>query len=290
MGSEDLRKRITEQFSYRGERADIWRAFDALLETDAFLNLGYSEWYQPHVLGSCQRRLVTEVGRTLTAALPRGRGVRLLDVGCGRGGPAVHLADRFGFDVTGIDLVPYNVARARQTARKNDVDAQFMIGDATRLPVGPGAVGACTAVDALVYLSDRETVFEALADALEANGVLVLSDLVARSPLPERDRQALGRFATAWDMPMPGTTPEYVTALEAAGFDVLDVTDISPHSVRRFRKWTTLFLWLQATPLRSIPNALLSRRGIDAATVHTQVRRAHDALPALRHVLLVARR
>lgn len=92
MAPDHLRDRITEQFSYGGERADIWRAFDRLLDTDEFLNLGYSDWYQPHILGSSQRRLATKVGATLGAHLPMMEGVRLLDVGSGRGGPAIHLA------------------------------------------------------------------------------------------------------------------------------------------------------------------------------------------------------
>ncbi|WP_311173242.1 SAM-dependent methyltransferase [Halobellus ordinarius] len=111
MDKNPLRKRVTDQFSYRGERAGIWRAFDLLLDTDEFLNLGYSEWYQPHVVGSSQRRLVGEVGSRVASYLPATDGIRFLGVGCGRGGPAIHLADRFGFSVTGLDLVPYNIER-----------------------------------------------------------------------------------------------------------------------------------------------------------------------------------
>lgn len=290
MRSDDLRGRIADQFSDRGDRADVWRAFDLFLETDAYLNLGYSAWYQPHVLGSCQRRLVTEIGRTLSASLPATRGVRLLDVGTGRGGPAVHLADRFGFDVTGVDLVAYNVARARETAAERNVDAQFVVGDATHLPVAADSLGACTAVDALVYIPERASVLAELADALEPGGVLVLSDLVARSSPDGSDRSALRRFADAWDMPSPGTVPEYEAALADAGFDVRETADISAHSVGRFRTWTTLFLGLRATPLGRVVDRLLRRRGIDPTAVGDQVERAHEALPSLSHVLLVARR
>ena len=155
MDPSPLRERITDQFSYRGDRADVWRAFDLLLDTDAFLNLGYSAWYQSHLVGSSQRRLVTQVGSRVASHLPATDGVRLLDVGCGRGGPAVHLADRFGFRVTGLDLVPYNVARATENARERRVDAEFVVGDATQLPFANGSFAACTAVDALVYLPDR---------------------------------------------------------------------------------------------------------------------------------------
>lgn len=288
MDPDHLRGRITDQFSYRGERADIWRAFDLLLDTDEFLNLGYSEWYQPHAFGSSQRRLVTRVGETLAAHLPATAGVCLLDVGCGRGGPAVHLADRFGFHVAGIDLVPYNVAQARENAGERGADAGFVVGDATQLPFAPASFGACTAVDALVYLPDRETVFGEIASVLEPEGVVVLSDLFVRPDASEQDRRRVASFADAWDMPPPGTVEGYGRALDGAGLSVSVARDITSHSVGRFRTWTTLFLRLVASPAGPLVERLLERFGLDAPTVVDQVRRAHRALPSLRHAVLVA--
>lgn len=289
MGSDRLQRRITDQFSYRGERSDIWRLFDLLLETDAFLNLGYSEWYQPHVAGSPQLRLATEVGRHLAAHLPATDGARLLDVGCGRGGPAIHLAQRYGFEVTGIDLVPYNVARARENAVERGADASFVVGDATRLPLAADSLAACTAIDALVYLPDRPSVFAEIAAALEPGGTVAISDLVRRPGQGTAERERVASFARAWDMPLPGTVRDYERALADAGLDLVSVEDVTPHSVGRFRRWTALFGWLYATPAGRVVDWLLERRGLDPATVVDQIRRAHDALPYLGHVIIVAR-
>lgn len=290
MAPDPLRGRITDQFSYRGERADVWRAFDLFLDTDEFLNLGYSARCQPHVLGSSQRRLAAEVGRTLSARLPATQGVRLLDVGCGRGGPAVHLADRFGFRVTGLDLVAYNVARAAENARERSVDAEFVVGDATRLPFASGSFGACTAVDSLVYLRDREAAVASVADVLEPGGVVVLTDLVVRPDVDEAGRRLVASFADAWDLSPPGTVAEYERALDAANLALEGREDITPNSVGRFRKWTGLYLRTMASPAGALAERLLRGRGLDPAAITDQVRRAHEALPHLRHVVLVARR
>ena len=290
MDQSPLRERITDQFSYRGERADIWRAFDLLLETDAFLNLGYSEWYQPHVVGSSQRRLVTEVGARLASHLPATDGVRLLDVGCGRGGPAIHLADQFGFRVTGLDLVPYNIERATENARRKHVNPEFVVGDATQLPFRSDAFTACTAIDALVYLPDRNSVFAAVANVLEPEGVLVLSDLVVQSDVTETERGLVDSFADAWDMPSLGTVEGYKSALDEASFEVNAVEDITRHSVGRFRKWTTLYLQLLRSPLRSLVERLLRADYLDPSAITEQVRAGHHALPFLQHVVLVAKR
>lgn len=88
MSSDRFHEHVRGQFSYQGSRADIWRVFDTVLNTREFLNLGYSPWYLPHVVGSSQRRLARNIGTGLAARLPVTEDVRLVDVGCGRGGPA----------------------------------------------------------------------------------------------------------------------------------------------------------------------------------------------------------
>jgi ubiquinone/menaquinone biosynthesis C-methylase UbiE len=290
MDQSPIRERITDQFSYRGERADIWRAFDLLLDTDEFLNLGYSEWYHPHFIGSSQRRLVTEVGSRIASHLPATDGVPLLDVGCGRGGPAIHLADQFGFSVTGLDLVPYNIERATENAREKQAEAEFVVGDATQLPFLTNSFAACTAIDALVYLPDRDSVFTAIADVLDPEGILVLSDLVMQSDVSETERGYVDSFADSWDMPSLGTVEQYNAALDDASFELKAVEDITGHSVRRFRKWTTLYLQLLRSPIRSLFERLLRAYDLDPSAITKQVRKAHHALPFLQHIILIAKR
>ena len=289
MEQSPLRERITDQFSYRGERADIWRAFDLLLDTDEFLNLGYSEWYQPHVVGSSQRRLITEIGSRIASHLPATDGVCLLDLGCGRGGPAIHLAGRFSFRVTGLDLVPYNIEQATENARGKHVETEFVVGDATQLPFATDSFTACTAIDAFVYLPDRNIVFAGVAEVLEPKGVFVLSDLVMQSNVSETERGFVNSFADAWDMPEIGTIEQYNGALDSTGFTLEAAEDITGHSVGRFRKWTTLYLQVLRSPIGSLFARLLRACGLDPSTITHQVRAAHRALPFLRHVILVAK-
>jgi ubiquinone/menaquinone biosynthesis C-methylase UbiE len=283
--SGDVRERVSDHFAAQSDRADVWRAFDLVLETDAYLNLGYSPWYRPHPLGSSQRRLVSEVGARLAAGNPPGRG--LLDVGCGRGGPATQLASEFGFGVTGIDLVPYNVARAREHARERGVGTAFVVGDATALPFDSGSFAACAAVDSLVYVPDRRAVFDGVADVLEPGGVVAVTDLVRA---PNADLPAVDAFADAWDMPPLDTAGTYVQWVEDAGLRLERVEDLSAQSVGRFRRYTTPFLWLVDGPFGGAIERAISRFGLQSAVVLDQIRRAHRALPDLRHVLLTARK
>jgi SAM-dependent methyltransferase len=63
------------------------------------------------------------------APLSRGRA---LDIGCGGGRNSVYLARR-GWQVTGVDVVPRALGRARRRAAAADVSPTFLQGDVTRL-------------------------------------------------------------------------------------------------------------------------------------------------------------
>jgi SAM-dependent methyltransferase len=145
-GDDEVRAQIAAQFADRTPREDVWGALAWVTDTERYLNLGYSPRGVPTLLGANQRRLVDRVGATLADRLPATGDVRLLDVGCGRGGPAVRLAERYGVRPVGVDLVTDNVARARANAV--GVDASFLVGDASVLPIRDGSVTAATAIDA----------------------------------------------------------------------------------------------------------------------------------------------
>src|SRR5918992_4840640 len=65
-------------------------------------------------------------------------GARVLEVGCGPGHLSIRLARQHGLDVTGLDLDPAMIERARANAdRKEDGDEHgpsFLVGDVAALP------------------------------------------------------------------------------------------------------------------------------------------------------------
>jgi len=54
---------------------------------------------------------------------------RILDIGCGTGRHSLELSKR-GYDVTGIDLSPSMVKKAKELARKKNLKIDFQVRDA----------------------------------------------------------------------------------------------------------------------------------------------------------------
>lgn len=291
-GRRARRARIADQFSGRGDRADVWRCLDLVVDTDRYLNLGYADRYRPYPIGDPQRRLVTRIGGALESSLSNTAGARLLDVGCGRGGPATLLAARLDADVTGVDVVSPGLAMARENAAEADVDPSFVAGDAVALPFSEGAFDACTAIDAVVYVPEKRAVFGELGRVTRRPGAVVVSDLVVDAEdsdgPPPVARRRVDDFADAWDMPPIPTRGRYLETIERAGLTVESVEDISSHSIERFRKWSALSL-VVADHVGGLLERALGRRDLDAETVTDQIRLAHGAIPHLSHVLVRAR-
>jgi SAM-dependent methyltransferase len=105
-----------------------------------FLNYGYRSLGGPDearfavrdgVAGADSVRLVYELVGPVDLD-----GRRVVDIGCGRGGPAALMALEFGAQVTAIDLSPEAVAYCRR--RHRDVPVSFEVGDAEALDLATG--------------------------------------------------------------------------------------------------------------------------------------------------------
>jgi SAM-dependent methyltransferase len=83
---------------------------------------------------------------------------RLLDVGCGSGGPALRLAELTGAEVVGIDLLEEGIATATRLAGERELSdrARFVRADASGpLPFADGSFEAIISIDVMCHLPNR---------------------------------------------------------------------------------------------------------------------------------------
>lgn len=107
-------------------------------------------------------------------------GMSLLDVGCGPGRHSLEFARR-GYRVTGIDIASTFIDIAREAARAESLDVDFVRHDARDLPgrwggVFDAAICLCQGGFGLMVESgEDEAVFGGMVNTLKAGGKLALS-------------------------------------------------------------------------------------------------------------------
>jgi acyl transferase domain-containing protein/SAM-dependent methyltransferase len=104
------------------------------------------------------------------------RGRRVLDVGCGRGGTAALLAERFEADVTGIDIAPDGIAFCRRAHRRPNL--RFEVGDAENLPAEDRAYDVVTNIESSHTYPNVRTFFSEVRRVLKEDGRFLYTDLL----------------------------------------------------------------------------------------------------------------
>src|SRR5579863_1746522 len=118
----------------------------------------------------------------LAAAARLDPSTRVLDLGCGLGGPARYLAATFGCKVTGIDLSPAFIDAATYlTARSSLSDrVTFQVGNALNPPFDDASFDAVFLQHVAMNVEDRTTLYAEVRRILAPGGRLATYDLVLR--------------------------------------------------------------------------------------------------------------
>jgi SAM-dependent methyltransferase len=144
---------------------------------------------------------------------------RVLDLGCGIGGPARYVAATFGSTVTGVDLSPGFIDAATYLTQRCALSDRvtFQAGDALHLPFEDGTFDAVFLQHVAMNIEDRPALYAEVRRILARCGRFVTYDLVLRDgdviyPVPWA-RDASTSFLLSED--------ETRAALERAGFQAL---------------------------------------------------------------------
>jgi len=159
---------------------------------------------------------------------------RVLDVGCGVGGPARTLASEFGCDVVGIDVVEeYCRAATLFTERLGLADGvRFRQGNALDLPFEDEAFDVVWFEHTLMNVEAKDVAFEEAHRVLRPEGTLALYEICAGSggdlvfPVPWAPDPSLSYLAS------PGALRESIID---SGFDEFAWRDVTEPSLEWFR-------------------------------------------------------
>ena len=116
--------------------------------------------------------------QALADRLPITTGQRILDIGCGVGGPARYLAKRFGCEVDGIDITPAFVdAAIRLTADLGLSEAvRIRHGDGALLPYADALFDGAIGLHVTMNIADRPGFFREAHRVLKPGAFLAITE------------------------------------------------------------------------------------------------------------------
>ena len=160
--------------------------------------------------------------RALGDQLDLPAGARVLDVGCGIGGPARCFASERGWKIEGVDLTAEYVDVAKALSQRVGVDASFRQASATALPFADASFDGAYMLHVGMNIPDKQAVFTEVRRVLKPGGLFGIYDVMLQGggvfsyPVP---------WSSAPETNHTATLDAYRTALSAAGFTVVKERD-----------------------------------------------------------------
>ncbi len=164
------------------------------------------------------------------AGVPRGGCV--LDIGCGVGGSALWLADRFDCEVTGITISPVQarMASAKAKARGLASRVRFQVLDANYWEPEPASVDMIWIMESSEHFPDKAAIFKRCARALKPGGVLAVCAWLRRDgPLREDEQTLVNTIGEAMLSASLDSLSNYRRWMRDAGLTVTAAEDITRH-------------------------------------------------------------
>lgn len=152
------------------------------------------------------------------AHYPIAAGTKVLEVGCGTGRTSCYLAKE-GAEVTGLDVRPKMLEKAKTRADREGVRIDWMEGDIHRLPFDSETFDVVFAESVTVF-GDIEKVLKEYYRVLTPDGELFDREMAAMKPVPKGMQQAIKELYGVKKMP---SVTEWLDFLKQAGFQEEEV-------------------------------------------------------------------
>ena len=165
--------------------------------------------------------------RRMAQDLGIGKGSRVLDIGCGRGRVASHIASYTGAHVTGMNIDPDQLESARKFARGNGLSdqVQFQMGDLNDLPLPfkDNSMDGVYQIQVFSLSKDLLKLFKDIHRVLKPGAKLACLDWVHldkydpknayHADLMKRIKPLIGAIGTH-------SVKDYVELMKKAGFEI----------------------------------------------------------------------
>ena len=168
-----------------------------------------------------------EVDRVVAGLDLRDR--RVLDIGCGSGGIAIHLARNNGCHVVGFDVEAPVIEAARQRAERSGLSSrvEFVHGSPGPLPFPDASFDIVFSKDALLHVPDKDALFAEIFRVLKPGGAFAASNwMIGHDGEPSAEMKT---YLAAEGLGFAMASPRrYREAMAGAGFIDIRSEDRNP--------------------------------------------------------------
>jgi len=138
---------------------------------------------------------------------------RVLDIGCGVGFVARYLHEKYGMEVTGVDVDPEQVECAKEYS-KEEKGVDFTVADATQLPLEDNRFDLVMSFMVIHHIEDWQRVLQEVDRVLKPQGTYIIYEITYPVFAVRALRAATKKFGIF-------SAHDIVEYLEKRGFQVL---------------------------------------------------------------------
>ena len=173
---------------------------------------------------------VSRCERFFADALDLKVGMKVLDIGCGIGGPMREIARHSRAHVVGLNNHAYQVEKAEEGNRREGLDTlcTLLHGDFMSIPAHDGSFDAAYAMESTPHSPDKRGVFSEVFRVLKPGGMFAGFEwcLMDRfDPENPEHRRLKSGIEIGNCLPELATTREVIDALAQVGFEVVEARD-----------------------------------------------------------------
>jgi sterol 24-C-methyltransferase len=163
------------------------------------------------------------------------KGMKVIDLGCGVGGPLRTIARFAGASIVGLNNNEYQISRARKLTQDAHLDhlGSFVKGDFMHIPFPDGSFDAAYQIEASCHAPDREGVYREIFRILKPGSYFGGFEWVMTDQYDPNDKSHVSYkkgIERGNGLPDLETIRNVLDAMERAGFEITEQFDLAPTS------------------------------------------------------------